>query len=105
MTALVVKFVNKLKSTVPTKSSSGSGTEILTALELTNAEELWIKAVQASSFNKEIKFLRDHRQNKAVPPTYVSLFGLFLENGIVKCKGRINNAELTMPNYWGAQEI
>ena len=94
VTALVVKFVNKLKSTVPTKSSSGSGTEILTALELTNAEELWIKAVQASSFNKEIKFLRDHRQNKAVPPTYVSQFGLFLENGIVKCKGRINNAEL-----------
>ena len=94
VTALVVKFVNKLKSTVPTKSSSGSGTEILTALELTNAEELWIKAVQASSFNEEIKFLRDHRQNKAVPPTYVSQFGLFLENGIVKCKGRINNAEL-----------
>ena len=76
MTALVVKFVNKLKSTVRTKSSSGSGTEILTALELTNAEELWIKAVQASSFNEEIKFLRDHRQNKAVPPTYVSQFGL-----------------------------
>lgn len=94
VTALVVKFVNKLKSTVPTKASSGSGTEILTALELTNAEELWIKAVQASSFNEEIMFLRDHRQNKAVPPTYVSQFGLFLENGIVKCKGRINNAEL-----------
>ncbi|PFX11629.1 hypothetical protein AWC38_SpisGene24559 [Stylophora pistillata] len=51
-------------------------------------------AVQASSFDEEIKFLRDHRQNKCVPPTYVSQFGLFLENGIVKCKGRINKAEL-----------
>ena len=50
--------------------------------------------MQPCSFNEEIKFLRDHRQNKAVPPTYVSQFGLFLENGIVKCKGRINNAEL-----------
>ena len=94
VTALVVKFVNKLKSTVRTKSNSGSGTKILTALELTNAEELWIMAVQASSFDEEIKFLRDHRQNKTVLPTYVSQFGLFLENGIVKCKGRMNNAEL-----------
>ena len=94
VTALVIKFVNNLKNTARTKSNSGSGTEILTAPELTNAEELWIKAVQASSFDEEIKFLRDHRQTKTVPPTYVSQFGLFLENGIVKCKGRMNNAEL-----------
>ena len=94
VTALVVKFVNNLKNTARTKSNSGSGTEILTALELTDAEELWIKAVQASSFDEEIKFLRDDRQTKTVPPTYVSQFGLILENGIVKCKGRMNNAEL-----------
>ena len=50
--------------------------------------------MQASSIDEEIKFLRDHRQNKTVLPTYVSQFGLFLENGIVKCKGRMNNAEL-----------
>ncbi|XP_044172645.1 uncharacterized protein LOC114972132 [Acropora millepora] len=93
VTALVVKFVNKLKNTARTKSNSGSGIEILTAPELTNAEELWIKAVQASSFDEEIKFLRDHRQNKTVPPTYVSQFGLVLENGVVKCQGRMNNAE------------
>ena len=48
VTALVVKFVNKLTSTAQTKSSSGSGIEILTAPELTYTEELWIKAVQAS---------------------------------------------------------
>ena len=49
--------------------------------------------MQASSFDEEIKFLRDHRQNKTVPPTYVSQFGLVLENGVVKCQGRMNNAE------------
>ena len=86
LTALV-KFVNKLKNSVRNKSKSESGTEILTAQELTNAEELWIKPVQAASFDEEIKFLYDHRQNKTVPPTYVSQFGLFLENGVVKCKG------------------
>lgn len=87
VTALVLKFVNKLKNSVQNKSKSESGTEILTAQDLTNAEELWIKAVQASSFDEEIKFLCDHRQNKTVPPTYVSQFGIFLENGVVKCKG------------------
>ena len=94
VTALVVKFVNKLKSTVRTKSNSVSGAKLLTALELTSAEELWIMAVQASSFDEEIKFLHNHRQNKTVLPAYVSQFGLFLENDIVKCKGRRNNAEL-----------
>ena len=76
------------------KSNSGSGTKILTAPELTNAEELWIQAVQASSFDEQIKSLCDHRQSKTVPPAYASQFGLFLENGVVKCKGRMNNAEL-----------
>ena len=65
MTALVVKFVNKVKNTTRTKSNSGSETEILTAPELTNAEELWIKAVQAFSFDEEIKFLREGRMNNA----------------------------------------
>lgn len=48
MTNLVIKFVNKQKNMVWTKSHSGSGTAFLIDLELTNAEELWIKAVPAS---------------------------------------------------------
>jgi len=87
VTALVVKFLNKLKNPTRTKSNSGSGTEIFTAQEVTNAEELWIKAVQVSSFDEEMKFLRDRRQNKILPPTYVAQCGLFLEDGVVKCKG------------------
>ena len=90
VTALVAKFVNKLKNTARTKSNSGSGIEILTAPELTNAEELWIKA---SSFDEEMKFLRDHGQKKIVPATYVSQFGLVLENGVVKCNAGMNNDE------------
>lgn len=94
VTAFVVEFVNKLKNRARNKSKSGSGIEILNAVSLTKAEELWIKAVQACSFEQEIKFLRNHRQTKAAPPTYVSQFGLFLEDGVVKCKGRVNNADL-----------
>ena len=55
--------------------------------------------MQASSFDEEIKFLRDHRQNKTVPPTYVSQFGLVLENGVVKCHGRMNNREVKHDVY------
>jgi len=100
VTTLVVKFVNKLENPMLIKSKSVSGTKILTAQEVANAEEIWIKAVQASSFDEEMKFIRDRRQNKIFPPTYVAQFGLFLEDGVVKCKGRI-----TMPNYWGGQAI
>ena len=70
-----------------TKSNSGSGTEIITAQEVTSAEELWIKAVQVSSFDEEMKFLRDRRQNKILSPTYIAQFGIFHEDGVVKCKG------------------
>ena len=50
--------------------------------------------MQASSFAEEIKFLQNHRQNKATPPSYVTQFGLFLDQGVMKCKGRMNNSEL-----------
>ena len=95
LTAIVVGFVNKLKNKVRSKSKPENGNEILSALNLAKAEELWIKSVQASSFEQEIKFLHNHRQSKSAPPTYVFQFGLFLEDGVVKCKGRINNADLS----------
>ena len=34
---------------------------------------------------------KDHR---STPPTYVTQFGLFLDKGLIKCKGRLNNAPL-----------
>ena len=57
------------------------------------AEQLWIKSVQAGSFPKELQFLRSN-DNKVNPPVYVSQFGLFLDEGIIRCKGRVNNSSL-----------
>ena len=94
LTALVVKFVTNLKNKVRNVTKPENGREVLNALDLTKAEELWIRAVQASSFAEEIKFLQNHRQNKATPPSYVTQFGLFLDQGVMKCKGRMNNSEL-----------
>ena len=58
-----------------------------------SAKNLWIKSVQATSFAKEIEFLK-RKDQKSTPPTYVTQFGLYIQEGIVKCKGRMNNANL-----------
>ena len=65
----------------------------LSAVELKEAESCWIRSVQGSFFFKEIAFLlsTDHR---STPPTYVTQFGLFLDEGVIKCKGGLNNAPL-----------
>ena len=90
VTALVLTFVCKVKNRV--RSLKGQRND-LKALDLNEAEELWIKALQALSFAEEIKFLLNNKI-KVTPPNYVSQFGLFLDNGIVKCKGRLNNSNL-----------
>ena len=51
--------------------------------------------IQAKSFPKELQFLR-RNDNKVNPPVYVSHSGLFLDEGIIKCKGRVNNSSLRM---------
>ena len=90
VTALVLTFVRNVKN----KARREKGLrKDLKALDLNEAEELWIKALQASSFAEEIKFLRNSKI-KVTPPNYVSQFGLFLDNGIIKCKGRLNNSNL-----------
>ena len=90
VTVLVLTFVRNVKNRA--LSVKGQRKD-LKALDLNEAEELWIKAVQASSFAEEIKFLLNSK-SKVTPPNYVSQFGLFLDNGIIKCKGQLNNSTL-----------
>ncbi|PFX14402.1 hypothetical protein AWC38_SpisGene21442 [Stylophora pistillata] len=78
------------------ESSSKESTEeevSLKATDLKEAEHFWIKSVQASSFTKEIEFLQ-REDHKSTPPTYVTQFGLYLQEGVVRCKGRLNNSPL-----------
>ena len=54
----------------------------------------WIKAIQDESFCTEIKYLSS---DKIVGgPIYVKQFGLFLDQGILKCRGRLNNSTLSL---------
>ena len=65
----------------------------LSTLELRQAEELWIKAVQKNSFEEELKFLSSNKVS--IPPTYVAQFGLYVdEQSLIRCAGRIKNAHL-----------
>ena len=65
----------------------------LSAIDLKEAENLWIRSVKTSSFSKEIAF-RLSKDHSSTPPTYVTKFGLYLEEEMIKCEGRLNNASL-----------
>lgn len=65
----------------------------LNSTDVNEAERLWILAVQWSAFSKEITFLLS-KERSCTPTTYVAQFGLFLDEEVIKCKGRLNNAPL-----------
>ena len=93
VTALVLKAVKCFKSQVTDKKSTVKERMRLNAADLKEAKHLWIRSVQTSAFFKEIAFLLSKNQSSA-PPSYVTQFGLFLDGGIIKCKGNLNNAQL-----------
>ena len=93
VTALVIKAAKSFKNQVAKVKIAKKEQMTLSAVELKGAERCWIRSVQGSFFFKEMAFLlsKDHR---STPPTYVTQFGLFLDEGLIKCKGRLNNAPL-----------
>lgn len=98
VTAYVLKFVNKLKVKRSTNNAAAnqntkSTTSELTAQELDVAESLWIRSIQSVSFSKEIEFLKS--KSNGLPPARVRQFGLYFDGDqVIRCKGRINNANL-----------
>ena len=91
VTAFVLEFVRKVRNRIQNTKELGNQFNDIGARALAEAEDFWIKAVQASSFAEEINFLLKVKAESS-PPNYVSQFGLFLENGVLKCKGRINKS-------------
>ena len=103
VTAYVLRFVDILKRRTSTRKSEKKeeltkeeDDRELNSTEISRAESLWIKTVQASSFKVELKFVRNECQPK---PRRVEQFGLFLdENKLLRCRGRLNNAILSSDN-------
>ena len=91
ISAYVLRFIGNLKAKL-----SGNANQVvqeLSATEVKQAEWYWIKTIQANSFEDEIKFLT--KKSQLLPPPRVKQFGLYLDDvGILRCKGRLNNADL-----------
>ena len=92
VTAYVLRFVNALKHRI--KKESSNNDKQLTADKIDQAEQLWIRSLQAKSFLVEMTFLKSH-SNQA-PPIRIHQFGLFLDHiSLLRCWGRVNNATLS----------
>ena len=97
VTAYVLRFVKRSRQLA---SSSSTDYRILSsAEELSVAETYWIRSIQAKSFSSEINHLQSDCQSSCSKPIRVLQFGLFLEsNKVMKCRGRINEADLPATN-------
>ena len=79
-TAYVLRFINNLRRT---NKSNDTHTRALSSVEISEAENCWIKVAQVS--------LIEHPKF----PCWKQQFNLFLDPfGVWRCGGRISNAEL-----------
>ena len=85
VTAIVLKFIEKCKGICRSDQVE------LSAADLSRADMLWIKSIQASTFASELQALR---QSGSGTPLNLQL-NLFLDpEGVIRCQGRINNADV-----------
>ena len=90
-TAVTQRFINNLKLRDMTRQSWK--TQPISASELQSAELIWIQATQKKFCKHELEYLQEKRKRRQ--PPLVSHLKLYLENGILKCGGRLNNAEFS----------
>ena len=79
----VKRFISALKG-----SQTGNG-KILNAQELANSRMEILRQCQEREFATEIKAIKHGKQHDRV-----SSLGLFLDNGLIRCKGRIEYSDL-----------
>ena len=99
-TAYIIRFVKglltKSNSHRPVTRQGRIPCSLPTVEEINEAEEYWIKAIQGESFAAEIKSLTTNKQVGI--PVWIRQFGLLLEHGVLKCRGRLNNSTLALSN-------
>ena len=83
VTALTLRFVKWLKDP---KYKGG----IITCSELNKAEQMWIKYIQRKNSSDVFESISSERPNNLQKQ-----LGLYVDNGILRCKGRIDQASLT----------
>ena len=90
VTCYVYRFIRNVRNRVKGNADVLPENLTLTAEELINAKNSWIRTVQSSEFAKEFECI-----SAGVVSNYVRQFGLYVDQcGILRCKGRIGNANL-----------
>jgi hypothetical protein len=93
VTALVMKFISKLRCCSRNPEDQAKGGDSLTAAGMNEAEILWVKSIQADCLPEELRFLTTKTSSNC--PNNVRQFGLYLDEGkVVRCNGRIGNSTL-----------
>ena len=75
------------------KGATNDSTINLNATEVNHAEVCWIGCVQSQNFKEEIECILKDDSSGSIG---VKQFGLFLQDGMLKCYGRINNSSLKL---------
>ena len=87
VTAYVLRFVKRLRG------DANWGTN-LTANEMAEAETLWIRSIQLSSFDRECQYVLSTSGSR---PPLVDQFGLFFDEAqVLRCRGRINRSQVAL---------
>ncbi len=90
VTCYVYRFIRNVRNRVKGNADVLPENLTLTAEELINAKNLWIRTVQSSEFAKEFECI-----TAGVVSNHVRQSGLYVDQcGILRCKGRIGNANL-----------
>ena len=84
VTAWILKFIRSVRATRSQPVQKG-----LNANNLKEAELKWLKSLQKHEFSIEYATLLSGKN-----VVYNNQFILFLENGVIQCRGRVNQADL-----------
>ncbi|XP_064077635.1 uncharacterized protein LOC135195304 [Macrobrachium nipponense] len=93
VTKLVIKFTRLLKRTIGNRKTKNSGPANSENVEVQNSEALRILIgfTQSQYFPEELSYLN---KNSHKIPARIKSLGLFLdENGLLRCTGRLQNAD------------
>ena len=92
VTAYVLRFIRRLRKHVcdNTESREG-GSEFLTSAEISEAETMWVLYIQRKHFQEVFTAIENKKTNNLQRQ-----LGLYRdEKGILRCKGRLENADLS----------
>jgi len=88
VTALVIRFIRKLKTKLTHQIASEH--KQISSTDLHQAENLWVAYVQKKHYQDLIKDINGKRTNNLKKQ-----LGLYIDNdGLLRCQGRIDNADL-----------